>query len=83
MNGFIDSQNDYAQFAMSVEGLSSLEASMTGPLHAFADTAKSYSMAINEMSNQESLLFLSEIHDLLAYCHAAKVHDRMICRIIR
>ncbi|KAI8978585.1 hypothetical protein BDB01DRAFT_799322 [Pilobolus umbonatus] len=67
-----DLQNDYASFAMSIDSLASLEPSISKSLHQFADTAASYSKAMKEMSTKESLLFLNEIHELLAYFHAAR-----------
>lgn len=70
-----DLQNDYANFATSIQGLSSLESNITHSLHQFAETSKAYSKAMQEMTEKEEMQFLNEIHALLAYCSAAKVKD--------
>ncbi|KAI8887122.1 hypothetical protein K501DRAFT_212500 [Backusella circina FSU 941] len=67
-----DLQNDYTSFASSIQGLSALETNITNSLHQFAETAKAYSKAMREMTEREEMQFLNEIHELLAYCHAAK-----------
>ncbi|KAG0171292.1 intercellular trafficking and secretion [Apophysomyces sp. BC1034] len=67
-----DLQQDYASFANSIHGLSALETNITHPLLQFADTTKLYVEAMKEMTNNEELLFLNDVHELLAYCHAAK-----------
>ncbi|KAI9268695.1 hypothetical protein BY458DRAFT_436852 [Sporodiniella umbellata] len=67
-----DLQKDYISFANSVQGLSALETNIKKTLHQFSETCKVYSKAMKEMSETEELLFLNEIHELLAYCYAAK-----------
>ncbi|KAI8366445.1 hypothetical protein EDC96DRAFT_442744, partial [Choanephora cucurbitarum] len=67
-----DLQNDYQSFANCVQGLSSLESNITNSLCRFADVSRAYAKAMKEMSEKEELQFLNEIHELLAYCHAAK-----------
>ncbi|RCH98084.1 intercellular trafficking and secretion [Rhizopus azygosporus] len=67
-----DLQRDYTSFANSIQGLSALETSIRNSLHQFAETCKAYSKVMKEMSEKEELLFLNEIHELIAYCHAAK-----------
>ncbi|EIE77394.1 hypothetical protein RO3G_02098 [Rhizopus delemar RA 99-880] len=67
-----DLQNDYTSFANSIQGLSALETNIKRTLHQFAETCKAYSKVMSEMSEKEELLFLNEIHELLAYCYAAK-----------
>ncbi|KAI9467959.1 MAG: hypothetical protein EXX96DRAFT_585519 [Benjaminiella poitrasii] len=67
-----DLQSDHTQFANCIQGLSALETTITKPLHQFAETLKSYSKVIEEMNEKEEVLFLNEIHGLLAYCHSAK-----------
>lgn len=67
-----DLQNDYTNFATSLQGLSSLESNITNSLHQFAETSKAYSKAMQEMTEKEEMQFLNEIHALLAYCSAAK-----------
>lgn len=52
--------------------LSSMETSIEGVLHQFAETTRAYSVAMKEMTEKEELQFLNEIHELLAYCQAAK-----------
>jgi sorting nexin-4 len=69
-----DLHNDYANFANSIQGLSSLESNITNSLHQFAETSKAYSKAMKEMTEKEEMQFLNEIHALLAYCTAAKVN---------
>lgn len=68
----IDIQNDYFSFADSIQGLSSLETNITSSLYQFAETTKAYSKAMKEMTEIEEMQFLNEIHELLAYCYAAK-----------
>ncbi|KAI9489566.1 hypothetical protein BDB00DRAFT_770373 [Zychaea mexicana] len=67
-----DLQQDYSGFAESIQGLSTLETSISKQLRGFADTTKAYEKAMNEMIHDEDLLFLNDVHELLAYCHAAK-----------
>ncbi|RCI02408.1 intercellular trafficking and secretion [Rhizopus stolonifer] len=67
-----DLQKDYTSFANSIQGLSALETNIKKTLHQFAETCKAYSKVMSEMSEKEELLFLNEIHELLAYCYAAK-----------
>ncbi|GAA5803919.1 hypothetical protein HPULCUR_009404 [Helicostylum pulchrum] len=67
-----DLQNDYSNFAASIQGLSALESNITNSLHQFAETCKAYSSAMKEMTSIEEIQFLNEIHELLAYCNAAK-----------
>ncbi|KAI8091644.1 hypothetical protein BDF21DRAFT_145907 [Thamnidium elegans] len=67
-----DLHNDYSNFAASIQGLSALESNITNSLHQFAETCKAYSDAMKEMTNIEEIQFLNEIHELLAYCNAAK-----------
>ncbi|KAF7728120.1 intercellular trafficking and secretion [Apophysomyces ossiformis] len=67
-----DLQQDYASFASSIQGLSALETNITYPLLQFADTTRAYVEAMKKMTNNEELLFLNDVHELLAYCHAAK-----------
>ncbi|CEG75594.1 hypothetical protein RMATCC62417_10609 [Rhizopus microsporus] len=67
-----DLQRDYTSFANSIQGLSALETNIRNSLHQFAETCKAYSKVMKEMSEKEELLFLNEIHELIAYCHAAK-----------
>lgn len=69
-----DLQNDYSNFAASIQGLSALESNITNSLHQFAESCKAYSSAMKEMTNIEEIQFLNEIHELLAYCQAAKVN---------
>lgn len=69
----LDLQNDYTSFANSIQGLSALETNITNSLYQFAETSKAYSKAMKDMSEVEEIQFLNEIHELLAYCHAAKV----------
>lgn len=73
--GLLDLQNDYTSFANSIQGLSALETNIKRTLHQFAETCKAYSKVMSEMCEKEELLFLNEIHELLAYCYAAKVSD--------
>lgn len=68
-----DLQNDYTNFANSIQGLSALETNITNSLYQFAETSKAYSKAMKDMTEVEEVQFLNEIHELLAYCHAAKV----------
>ncbi|KAK4512097.1 uncharacterized protein ATC70_013340 [Mucor velutinosus] len=68
----LDLQNDYANFANSIQGLSALETNITNSLYRFAETSKAYSKAMKDMTEVEEVQFLNEIHELLAYCHAAK-----------
>lgn len=70
-----DLQNDYTNFANSIQGLSALETNITNSLYQFAETSKAYSKAMKDMAEVEEVQFLNEIHELLAYCHAAKVHS--------
>ncbi|OBZ83339.1 Sorting nexin-4 [Choanephora cucurbitarum] len=67
-----DLQNDYQSFANCIQGLSSLESNITNSLCRFADVSRAYAKAMKEMAEKEELQFLNEIHELLAYCHAAK-----------
>ncbi|CAO3641176.1 unnamed protein product [Mucor fragilis] len=67
-----DLQNDYTNFANSIQGLSALETNITNSLYQFAETSKAYSKAMKDMAEVEEVQFLNEIHELLAYCHAAK-----------
>ncbi|KAI8390057.1 hypothetical protein BD560DRAFT_379787 [Blakeslea trispora] len=67
-----DLQNDYQNFANSIQGLSSLESNIAHSLCRFADISRAYGKAMKEMAEKEELQFLNEIHELLAYCHAAK-----------
>ncbi|GAN06436.1 lipid binding protein [Mucor ambiguus] len=69
----LDLQNDYTNFANSIQGLSALETNITNSLYQFAETSKAYSKAMKDMTEVEEVQFLNEIHELLAYCHAAKV----------
>lgn len=69
----LDLQNDYSNFASSIQGLSALESNITNSLHQFAEASKAYSQAMKEMTEKEELQFLNEIHELLAYCNAARV----------
>lgn len=78
-NAYTDLQRDYTSFANSIQGLSALETSIRNSLHQFAETCKAYSKVMKEMSEKEELLFLNEIHELIAYCHAAKVSDAVLC----
>lgn len=73
---YLDLHNDYANFANSIQGLSSLESNITNSLHQFAETSKAYSKAMKEMTEKEEMQFLNEIHALLAYCTAAKVKKK-------
>lgn len=66
-------QNDYASFAASIQGLSVLESNITNSLFQFSESCKAYSKAMKEMTDIEEIQFLNEIHELLAYCNAAKV----------
>ncbi|KAL0137534.1 hypothetical protein V8B55DRAFT_1529229 [Mucor lusitanicus] len=68
----LDLQNDYTNFANSIQGLSALETNITNSLYQFAETSKAYSKAMKDMTEVEEVQFLNEIHELLAYCHAAK-----------
>ncbi|KAL0079958.1 hypothetical protein J3Q64DRAFT_1751999 [Phycomyces blakesleeanus] len=67
-----DLQHDYAGFAESMQGFSVRESEIASPLQKFSDTTREYSMLIKTMATQEDVLFLNEIHELLAYCHSAK-----------
>ncbi|KAF7723006.1 intercellular trafficking and secretion [Apophysomyces ossiformis] len=68
----------YHQFASSIRGLSMLETSIAKPLQKFAESTDTYAKALNEMINQEDLIFLNDIHELLAYCNSVKevLHER-------
>ncbi|KAI8637686.1 hypothetical protein BD408DRAFT_447423 [Parasitella parasitica] len=68
----LDLQNDYTNFANSIQGLSALETNITNSLHQFAETSKAYSKAMKDMTDIEEMQFLNEIHELLAYCYSAK-----------
>ncbi|KAI9266472.1 hypothetical protein BDA99DRAFT_505758 [Phascolomyces articulosus] len=68
-----DLQQDYASFSQSIQGLSTLETGISKQLQGFADTTSKYAKAMDEMNHDEDLLFLNDVHELLAYCHAAKV----------
>ncbi|KAG0174952.1 intercellular trafficking and secretion [Apophysomyces sp. BC1034] len=68
----------YQHFATSVRGLSMLETSVAQPLQNFAETTDAYAKAMNDMINREDMLFLNDIHELLAYCNVVKevLHER-------
>jgi sorting nexin-4 len=78
----IDLQNDYTNFATSIQGLSSLETNITHSLHQFAEASKAYSKAMKEMIEVEEIRFLNEIHELLAYCYAAKVNKFLLSNYV-
>ncbi|KAI7863966.1 hypothetical protein BDF14DRAFT_1733065 [Spinellus fusiger] len=68
-----DLQYDYAGFADVVVGFSSMETGIVVPLRQFSETVKMYSLAMKDMISKEELLFLNDVHELLSYCHSAKV----------
>ncbi|KAJ8661579.1 hypothetical protein O0I10_002847 [Lichtheimia ornata] len=68
----IDLQQDYHSFGMSIQGLAGLETGISQQLHGFSEAVLSYVKAMSEMSHKEDLLFLNDIHELLAYCNSAK-----------
>ncbi|KAI8140820.1 hypothetical protein BJV82DRAFT_519426 [Fennellomyces sp. T-0311] len=68
----IDLQQDYNSFATSIQGLSAMETNIASQLNEFAETTQAYAKAMSEMNRDEDLLFLNDVHELLAYCHAAK-----------
>ncbi|KAI9020684.1 hypothetical protein CLU79DRAFT_836052 [Phycomyces nitens] len=67
-----DLQQDYAGFAESMQGFSVMESEIAVPLQKFSETTREYSLLMKAMTTQEDVLFLNEIHELLAYCHSAK-----------
>ncbi|KAI9004810.1 hypothetical protein CLU79DRAFT_782663 [Phycomyces nitens] len=71
-------EKNYSNFAASIKGLSMLEKDAAQPLQKFAKSMEDYSIAMAGMNNKEELLFLNDVHELLAYCNAAKevLHER-------
>ncbi|RUO96339.1 Phox homologous domain-containing protein [Jimgerdemannia flammicorona] len=70
-----DLQQDYTDFAASVQGLGNLETGVTRQLTQFSETTSNYVNAMKKMSDREDLEYLSEIHEYLTYCNAVKVSD--------
>ncbi|KAI9249136.1 hypothetical protein BDA99DRAFT_524084 [Phascolomyces articulosus] len=63
---------DYTSFAWSIREISAMESSITMPLRQFAETTETYGKYMKEMNSTEELLFMNDLHELLAYCHAVK-----------
>ncbi|KAI8143997.1 hypothetical protein BJV82DRAFT_610181 [Fennellomyces sp. T-0311] len=63
---------DYTSFAWSIREISALESSIAMPLRQFAETTETYGKYMKEMNNTEEMLFMNDLHELLAYCHAVK-----------
>ncbi|KAI7856769.1 hypothetical protein BDC45DRAFT_502266 [Circinella umbellata] len=67
-----DLQQDYASFGQGIQGLSTLETGISKQLQGFADVTEKYEKSMKKMNHDEDLLYLNDVHELLAYCHAAK-----------
>ncbi|KAJ8655823.1 hypothetical protein O0I10_008487 [Lichtheimia ornata] len=65
-------QHDYVSFAWSIREISAMESSIDMPLRQFAETTETYSKYLKDMTNTEDILFLNDLHELLAYCQAVK-----------
>ncbi|ORY91850.1 hypothetical protein BCR43DRAFT_462823 [Syncephalastrum racemosum] len=63
---------DYKNFGWSIREISTLELDIDMPLRQFAETAESYSGSMRDMADRQSILFMNELHELLAYCEAVK-----------
>ncbi|KAI7851384.1 hypothetical protein BDC45DRAFT_516411 [Circinella umbellata] len=64
--------HDYTNFAWSIREISSMESSIAMPLRQFAEITETYGKYMKEMNSTEELLFMNDLHELLAYCHAVK-----------
>ncbi|KAI9318375.1 lipid binding protein [Dichotomocladium elegans] len=67
-----DLQQDYSGLSSSIQTLSAMETGIASQLHGFSDAIEKYVRAMSEMTRDEDLFFLNDIHELLAYCHSAK-----------
>ncbi|KAI9497102.1 hypothetical protein BDB00DRAFT_868938 [Zychaea mexicana] len=63
---------DYTNFAWSIREISAMESSIAMPLRQFAETTETYGKYMKEMNSTEELLFMNDLHELLAYCHSVK-----------
>ena len=53
-----------------------MESSIAMPLRQFAEITETYGKYMKEMNSTEELLFMNDLHELLAYCHAVKVNKK-------
>ncbi|KAL1936508.1 hypothetical protein VTP01DRAFT_642 [Rhizomucor pusillus] len=67
-----DLVQDYKNFAWSVREISAMESDIGLPLRQFAETTESYAKSMKDMTRKENILFMNDIHELLAYCAAVK-----------
>lgn len=67
-----DLQNDYEDFAGSIEGLGELETGITEQLNSFSATLMGYSRELKAMNEHEEGAYLTELRDYLAYCNCVK-----------
>ncbi|KAI9313115.1 Phox homologous domain-containing protein [Dichotomocladium elegans] len=65
-------QQDYANFAWSIREIAAIESEIMMPLRQFAETTETYSKHVHDMTNKEDVLFMNDLHELLAYCQALK-----------
>ncbi|KAI8086409.1 Phox homologous domain-containing protein [Halteromyces radiatus] len=67
-----DLEQDYLDFSNSLRGLSVLEPTVERKLRQFAETMEMYARCIANMTKQEDMVYLNNIHELLSYCRAAE-----------